>query len=373
MRNYIKIIIVCCLSLVAKVQAQELTFISPEVEEGIRQHINIAEDEQISFLHLDTITVLDLSKRGITDIRDLVLLPSLRTLDLCDNMVEDLRPLTVLESLEWVDLSYNHLKGINDLFYSTAKNLTVNVAFNYISDFSLFCRISSCDFILEGAELQLTEEAPYIDINYLYSNIDEEEKPVIAYRGYTNTDAAWSVKYGSTDTQALLDGDSHKTVLDKMPAETAVATLTNGESSISTYIVPPITYLLGAGTTVTLETGLPEDYHVSSVFASNGTVEIVGNTMKYTAPNDFVSDIVSFSYYQESILKGFSHFYLNRTKKGDVNGDGEVNETDLQLIVNYIMNPSDDFNRDAADMNGDTKVNAADLVLLVNEIKKLSQ
>lgn len=54
---------------------------------------------------------------------------------------------------------------------------------------------------------------------------------------------------------------------------------------------------------------------------------------------------------------------------GDVDGDGEVNETDLQLIVNYIINPSDDFNKDAADLNEDTRVDAVDIVLLVNKIR----
>ena len=52
--------------------------------------------------------------------------------------------------------------------------------------------------------------------------------------------------------------------------------------------------------------------------------------------------------------------------KGDVNGDSAVDKADLQLVVNYILKPFEDFNKDAADMNGDRKVNAADVVLIIN-------
>ena len=90
MRNKLIIIFSCCLFVVSNAQGQELNFISPNVEEGIRQHLNINEESPISFAQLDTITKLDLSRRGIADVRDLVLLPKLRSLDLSGNMVEDL-------------------------------------------------------------------------------------------------------------------------------------------------------------------------------------------------------------------------------------------------------------------------------------------
>ena len=65
------------------------------------------------------------------------------------------------------------------------------------------------------------------------------------------------------------------------------------------------------------------------------------------------------------LLYGYS-VTLAEKPKGDVNGDGEVDEADLELVVNYILNPSKDFNKTAADMNGDGKVNAADVVLIIN-------
>lgn len=366
----IKIIIVCWLSVVLKAQGQELTFISPLVEEGIRQHLNITEGEQISFQQLDTITTLDLSKRGITDIRDLVLMPKLRTLDLSDNMIGDLQPLAVLESLEWVNLRYNSLKGINDLFYSSAKNLTINVSFNYIKDFSLFASLSSCNFTLLGTGLQFEENPLYFEVNSLYAEINDDEQPVVTYRGYTNMTAATNLKYGSSSVSAQLDGNTYQVVINEGIAETTQVTISNGEVSEETYVVPAVDFQAEAGQTIILETGLPEGYELSYAFATVGKVEIVGNAMQYTAPDKVSPDVIYFCYYKNYSLKGYSRFYLNRGKKGDVNGDGSVNEADLQLVVNYIMNPSEGFNKDAADMNGDGKVNAADVVLIVNIMTK---
>ncbi|MCR4914517.1 MAG: hypothetical protein K6A96_02040 [Prevotella sp.] len=55
--------------------------------------------------------------------------------------------------------------------------------------------------------------------------------------------------------------------------------------------------------------------------------------------------------------------------KGDANGDGEVNVTDIVEMVNDIMErPSDRFVDVAADMNIDGEVNVTDIVLVVGVI-----
>ena len=53
-------------------------------------------------------------------------------------------------------------------------------------------------------------------------------------------------------------------------------------------------------------------------------------------------------------------------KKGDLNGDGEVNSTDLVIMVNMIMGNTE--KKDIADLNADGLVNSTDLVILVNII-----
>jgi len=363
------IIISCLLLVVLKVQGQELTFISPLVEGGVRQHLNLADEEQISFLQLDTITSLDLSRRGITDIRDLVLMPKLRVLDLSDNQVKDLCPLAILDSLEWVDLRYNNLKGINELYYSTAKNMTINVSFNYIEDFSLFAYLSSCNFTLIGTGLQYSENPIYFEVNSFYADINGDEQLVINYRGYTNLKAATYLKCGSSSLSAQLDGNAYQVPIPEDVTKTTQVTISNDEICEETYVVPSAIYAVGAGKTAILETGLPEDYYLYSAYASKGTVEIAGNKLKYTAPAKAVSDIVVFSYYQGATLKGFSRYSVNLGKKGDVNISSVVDVQDATLTVNYILgNSSDEYDYIVADMNNDGEVDVFDVTAIINAI-----
>lgn len=69
----------------------------------------------------------------------------------------------------------------------------------------------------------------------------------------------------------------------------------------------------------------------------------------------------------------YKDFYFNiipaKYLKGDVNGDGLVNVTDIVETVNYIMEkPSNKFNKEAADVNGDSEVNVTDIVMMVSII-----
>ena len=56
--------------------------------------------------------------------------------------------------------------------------------------------------------------------------------------------------------------------------------------------------------------------------------------------------------------------------KGDANSDGAVDVVDVMLIVNYILNKSDDmaFSFNNADINGDNAVDVTDVMLCVNII-----
>jgi hypothetical protein len=74
-------------------------------------------------------------------------------------------------------------------------------------------------------------------------------------------------------------------------------------------------------------------------------------------------------YYPWRSFKSITEFM--DSKKGDVNGDSLVNNTDIDEIVNYIMcNPSDRFLFTNADANGDNSVNVVDIVKIVNIIKE---
>ena len=58
-----------------------------------------------------------------------------------------------------------------------------------------------------------------------------------------------------------------------------------------------------------------------------------------------------------------------------MNGDENVNQTDVSLLINYMNNPNlydfDEFQLAASDMNGDGNVNITDVTMLVNYIMSL--
>jgi hypothetical protein len=52
---------------------------------------------------------------------------------------------------------------------------------------------------------------------------------------------------------------------------------------------------------------------------------------------------------------------------GDLNGDGEINITDVTLLINYLLSGvAEDQAVDAADVNGDGSVNISDVVYLIS-------
>ena len=62
-------------------------------------------------------------------------------------------------------------------------------------------------------------------------------------------------------------------------------------------------------------------------------------------------------------------FTYQQVIPGDVNGDGEVNALDYEMLRRYIVGiPVEGFVLEAADLNGDGKVNAVDVVLLIRQL-----
>lgn len=61
-------------------------------------------------------------------------------------------------------------------------------------------------------------------------------------------------------------------------------------------------------------------------------------------------------------------------KKGDVNGDGKLNDGDVIAMISFILgeNPKD-FDKEAADLDGDSKVTIADVVALITQIRNLQK
>lgn len=360
-----KIVSIAVLMMTAFVaQAQKVTFYSPEFENGVRNHIGLGETDDVLQSQTDTITTLDLSGLGITDIRDAVYLTAVSKLNLSYNNITDISSLLSLVSLHELNLSNNQLENIDILAFTQSEQMEVDVTNNYISDFSIFYASNPCDFTFMGMGLQLEKNAPYFDVYQFYADISRSGRPVISYRGYTNMAA--TINVAGVQEPVPLDGDIHQQEMPGGVTEAVEVILTNGEKSVNTYVVPHASFSVDAGQTVVLPTGLPDDYTLTSAYASKGTASIVGNTIAYTAPDTKSPDILRFAYYQGSTLKGFSRYYINGIL-GDANGDGEVNISDAVAIANYVLgNAFEGFFFNAAHVNNDGKVTISDAVGVVN-------
>lgn len=54
------------------------------------------------------------------------------------------------------------------------------------------------------------------------------------------------------------------------------------------------------------------------------------------------------------------------TQKGDVDGDGRVNISDVTALINYLLSGDDSINPAAADTDEDGRVNISDVTALIN-------
>ena len=360
----ISIIILAFIAIMAR--AQKVTFNSEGIEAGVRNHLGLDANADILQSQTDTITAIDLSGLGITDLRDIVYLPNLKTLDLSDNEITNVGPLNVLDSLRDLSLRENNLESVNLLAFSNAEKMMVDVTANYIGDFSYLFDCIKCQFTLIGMGRQKVKDAPYFDVCQLYADVDDEGQPIVWYRGFTNMTETPFMTCGDAQTAATIDGHLNSMTVPGSPTAATAVVLACGELTDTTYVVPPQYIDPDGEAALTLATGLPEGYTIGSAYAKYGMVEVDGTTMTYTITEEN-DDIVQFSYYERGQLRGISRFYIqSRMLLGDANNDKVVNVTDVMLIVNNILGRAlPVFNRKNADVNKDNHISVADVMSVV--------
>lgn len=362
-------IIIMAVAATLAVQAQKVTFSSEGIEAGVRYHLGLDANADIMQSQTDTITAIDLSGLGITSLRDIVYLPNVKVLDLSDNEITDVGPLNVLDSLRELNLRENALESINLLAFSNADKMMVDVTANYIEDFSYLFDCIKCQFTLIGMSRQMVKDAPYLDVYQLYADVDDSGQPIVWYRGFTNMESPPYIRCGDTQTAAIIDGHLNSVKVPGTPTATTAVVLSCGEQTDTTYVVPPAYIELEGQTTLTLATGLPESYTIGAVYAAHGTVTVEGTTMTYTVTEED-DDIVQFSYFERSQLRGIARYYIQpRLLIGDANADREITVTDVTVAVKKVLdNDNTSINLRAADVNGDGVITVADVMGIVDII-----
>lgn len=290
--------------------AQYVVFHSEEFETGVKMHLGLSLEDSVLIAQTDTITSIDLSELNIKDIRDVAWLNHVRKLNLSRNRISDIEPLLLADSLKEVNLRDNEIEDIAPLIFSRPDSMTVNVSNNFIDNFSMFFRPTHCTFTLQGMSYQKVKNAPYLSVYNLYSEITNSGVTGIAYRAYTNMDEKLYLKCGTAQTEVSLDGTLQHIDVPGTPNSTSLVLLTNGEQGDSTYVVPPAFHAVDAGKSIEIDTELPENYQIGYVNCLHGTAKAVENKLQYTAPERSVADTLYFAFYEGSMLRGISQFYL---------------------------------------------------------------
>lgn len=308
----------------------QVTFYSPEIEAGVKYHLGLTESDEVTAVQLDTITKIDLSGLDITDIRDLRLLTHLQSVDLSYNKIDDVKPLVLMESLREVNLIHNHLESINMLAFSCAKEMEVDVAFNYITDFSIFNTLTPCQFTIDGAGLQTQKDMPYFVVRYLYSD-GTEKSPSIYYRvDATTAEQAQMTVQDVTHTIAT-DNQPHVYPLGEGYWGTRQVLVTDGVNADSTYLVALKKVQVKPSKTVTIKTELPENYELLYSPAQNGTLSNSGVDLTFKASSTFDYEEVIYTFYRGSELKGIAKVILTKDKVTD--GIDTPTEDDAKMYI----------------------------------------
>lgn len=368
-------LLACTIVIIVALQAfsQGVTFRSAEIEAGVKKHIGLAEGEAVTVEQLDTITTLNLSGLGITDLQDIRMIPNIQKIDLSYNEIDDVAPLAHLEYLTSVNLSHNMLNSVNMLTFTPVDEMTVDVGFNYITDFSCFNTLTSCVFIIKGAGLQRTHDTAAYDASLLYCNATSETPSVICRVEANEGEHVW-LSWQGTNVDVPTDNSLFSYELGNTVTTTSPVYVTNGTQKDSIYYVPVIVKeAVKPLEAVVIETGLPERYAIQILSpVRKGTVTIDGTTITYDPSKSFRNDEVLFTYSDGISTKGVSKMVLSSgivDIPGDANGDGKVNITDAVAVVDDILgNTSEDFIFEAADVNQDGNVNITDAVGIVDVI-----
>ena len=293
---------------------QNLDFYSETMELIVKYQLGLSENIPLTKEIADTITILDLSGYGLTDIRDLSYFPKLVNLDLSYNQIEDISPLVGLEYLTDLDLSNNRLKNLNDLAFSESYEMTVVTSSNYITEYSFLFNNPNCFFTIIGLNYQ---KSPY-RVNRFYSDFDPNtSQKIVNYNVWT---------YNEYDSIYLMV-DGKKELITEMDEDISIRKSVSGnmaylnaESSNidSVFFVLPQTMEINEIVTEIIPS-LPADYSILSAEALKSNVSFSDQSIVYVMTSDIADDTIRIGYgLNEYDIKGYTYYYLKNDSPTDI-------------------------------------------------------
>ena len=103
----------------------------------------------------------------------------------------------------------------------------------------------------------------------------------------------------------------------------------------------------------------------STVSCSAAGLKITYDNSTITVTNDEGTTTIALADVQDMY---FSNEAGTTHKLGDVNGDGEVNVSDVTALISYVLGNNNDIIVEAANCNGDNDINVADVTVLIKYV-----
>ena len=313
---------------------------------------------------LTNLTSLTLRYNEITDVSPLVGLTNLETLDLEDNDITDISSLASLTNLTWLNLWDNRIWDISALEDLTSLE-SVLLGNNLILDLSPLVANTGLG---TGDVLDLRTNRALTDTS-LNTHIPAlRTRGVKVHRTYVYLSGPSIVTVGQTVTLDLnvedtVDLDRVKLEVDFRTTDFSLVSVAEGDflkqNNGVSYFIPG-----------KISSNKAEDIEI--LHLSGGGVSGSGVLASITLKGHTISGYGSWIYFDVELLTSSSEtiphseqyaFTLEVVASWDINGDGEVNVTDL-LIVAQKMGDYDD----TADLDGDERVTIADFVIVAEHL-----
>lgn len=168
-------------------------------------HINLPYNSPVPQSAVDTITMLDCSGLGITDIADLAGFSMLKSVNLSYNNIEDVTILASLPNLRFIDLSNNKLTSIDVLAFPETDTLSIDVNHNYIDDFTLFTDNTIAIFNIFG---QNAQKKSFVETYYnaltLSPVTNNCQKFNVTYSIWSNNPDSTFIHFGDNTKSAII-------------------------------------------------------------------------------------------------------------------------------------------------------------------------
>lgn len=122
--------------------SQEVSFQDEQLEQAIKQILKKDENAAVTQKDMESLTLLDLSRRGIKSIQGLQYASNVKYLDLSDNEIDDITPLKPLTKIRELDIADNQIASIQDLSAMTDLEMLI-VSQNQISSLDVIKQLGS--------------------------------------------------------------------------------------------------------------------------------------------------------------------------------------------------------------------------------------